>query len=209
MKIAIVGATGKAGHLILVEALKRSHQVTAIVRDAGKVKDQVAIIEKDVFDLTRHDLADFDVVVDAFGTSPDKAEQHKTTLAHLSEILAGQKARLLVVGGAGSLYVDDKLSIRLIDTPEFPEAYKATASNMGAAFDQLKKRDDVKWTYVSPSAFFNPEGARTGAYVLGKDQLLVNAAGDSTVSYADYAVAMIDEAEAGKHIRERITVGAK
>lgn len=211
MKIGIIGASGKAGQMITAEAVAKGHTVTAIVRDAKKVTNKdVAVLERDLFDLTFEDIADFDVLVDAFNAPHGHEELHKTSLAHLVTLLKGHKApRLMVVGGAGSLYVDPEMKVRVMDTPDFPDAFKPTASNMGEAFDQLKAKNDVTWTYISPSAMFLPDGAKTGAYVIGKDHLLVNAAGSSEISYADFATALVDEAEAGKHINERFTVGAK
>lgn len=147
MNIAIIGATGKAGNLIMQEAINRGHKVTAIVRNAGKIKDDVSIIEGDITDLTREQLSKFDVVIDAFGSAPGQEEMHQTTLAHLTDILAVQKTRLLIVGGAASLYVDDALTIRLLDTPDFPDAYKPVATNMSKAFDKLNTCQNVNWTY--------------------------------------------------------------
>ncbi|GKX64164.1 hypothetical protein SOASR032_27330 [Pragia fontium] len=211
MKVAIIGAGGKAGHKIMVEALSRGHQVTAIVRDATKITDKsVKVLEKSLFDLTADDVKPFDAVIDAFNAPAGHEEQHQSSLAHLTKILSGnQHTRLLVVGGAGSLYVDDKLSLRVVDTPDFPAAYKPTASNMGEAFLQLKSHNDVNWTYFSPAAMFMADGKRTGQFTLGNDRLMVNATGESTISYADYAIAMIDELEQGKHIRQRFTAVAK
>lgn len=205
MKIAVIGATGKAGRLMMSEAMIRGHKVTAIVRDASKIRNGADVIEKDIMALTTEDLSPFDVVIDAFGSAPGQEIMHQTTLEHLANILAGQKTRLLVVGGAASLYVDDKKT-RLLDTPDFPDAYKPVASNMSQAFDKLKARQDVNWTYLSPSAFFNAEGKRTGHYRLGQDHLMTNKNGQSVISYADYAMAMLDEAEQGKHIKQRFTV---
>ncbi|MNZ61481.1 hypothetical protein D3C78_795800 [compost metagenome] len=117
--------------------------------------------------------------------------------------------RLIVVGGAGSLYVDEAKTIRLIDTPEFPEPYKATASNQAKNLEDLQQSTGVKWTFVSPAAFFNPEGKRTGSYQAGHDNLIVNAKGESYISYADYAIAIVDEIEAPKHLNARFTVVAE
>lgn len=208
MKIAIIGASGKQGSCLLKEALDRGHDVTAIVRDAKKITTQnVKIIEKDILDLTYDDVKDNDVLIDAFGTwDPEKMNMHQTTLKHLSDILADTPIRLLVVGGAGSLYTDASHQMKVMDTPDFPEGWKPVASNMGAAYDALKARDDVRWTYLSPSANFVADGKRTGKYHLGGDELLVNDEGESIVSYADYAIAMIDEAEQNKHPKERFTV---
>lgn len=207
MNIAIIGANGKAGQKIMAEALSRGHNVTAIVRNADKMRDKsVKVLEKDLFELSASDLAPFDAVVDAFNAPAGQENDHQTSLAHLADILSGNPhTRLMVVGGAGSLYVDDQLRVRVIDTPDFPAAYKPTASNMSEAFLQLKNRNDVNWTYFSPSAMFVPDAPRTGSYMSGKDKLLVNAEGKSTISYADYAIAMLDEIEQARHVRERFT----
>lgn len=211
MNIAIIGASGKSGQKIMAEALQRGHTVTAIVRTAGKITDKsVSVLEKDLFDLTAADLAPFDAVVDTFSASPGHEKDHQTSLAHLADILSdNQQTRLLVVGGAGSLYVDEQLTLQVIDTPDFPDAYKPTASNMRDAYLALKTRNDVNWTYFSPSAMFIPDAPRTGSYTLGKDRLLINSAGESTIGYADYAIAMVDEIEQGKHIRQRFTAVAR
>ena len=145
MKIAVIGANGKAGSLIVKEALERGHEVTAVVRDSSKVNNtQVKILEKDLFDLTYDDLKENDAVIDAFAVwAEDQLYQHKTSLAHLSDILAEKPIRLLVVGGAGSLYVDPEHKLRLMNTPDFPDMFKPLASNMADAFDALKTREDV------------------------------------------------------------------
>ncbi|MCC8023599.1 MAG: NAD(P)-dependent oxidoreductase [Clostridiales bacterium] len=208
MKIAIIGAAGKAGTLLAQEAVRRGHQVTAIVRSAQKGNTMpYDVLEKDLFDLTYADVAAYDVIIDAFGTwAEDTLHLHKTSLAHLAGILKGKPNRLLVVGGAGSLYVNPEHTIRVMDTPDFPEAFKPLAANMGEALDALKQADDVNWTYLSPAADFRADGARTGRYRAGGEELLVNGAGESAISYADYATAMIDEAEQAKHVKQRFTV---
>ncbi|MED1780986.1 NAD(P)-dependent oxidoreductase [Brevibacillus fortis] len=210
MKIAIVAASGKAGKVIMKEALDRGHQVTAIVRDASKIEQaDVAVIQKDVFDLTAADLNSFDVVVNAFGAPAGQEHLHVESGKALIEALKGAPStRLLVVGGAGSLFVDEAKTLRLVETPDFPKAYLATAQKHGEYLRVLEESNDIQWTYVSPSAFFDPAGERTGAYQLGKDHLLVNASGQSYVSYADYAVALLDEIENPKHRNERFTVGS-
>lgn len=208
MKIAIIGANGKAGSLLVKEALQRGHEITAVVRDRSKINNSnIKVLEKDLFDLNYNDLKENDIIIDAFAVwENDSLPLHKTSLKHLSDILAGKPNRLLVVGGAGSLYVDPGHKIRLVDTPDFPEIFKPLASNMSAAFDELKTREDVNWTYLSPSADFSADAERTGKYRAGGEELLINAQGLSIISYADYAIAMIDEAEQGKHIKKRFTV---
>lgn len=209
MKIAIIGATGKEGKYLTEEASSRGHDVTAVVRDAQKIKmPDVKILEKDLFDLTYDDVKDFDAVIDAFGAwTPETLPLHQTSLKHLTDILKGhENVRLLVVGGAGSLYVDSEHKIRLMDTPEFPDAFVPLATVMGKAFDELTKTENVNWTYLSPAADFTADGERTGKYKLGGDELIVNSEGNSRISYADYAIAMIDEAENGKFKNRRFSV---
>lgn len=213
MNIIIAGAAGKSGMLLVNEALVRGHTVTAIVRkaeDKAKVNPKASVVAKDILTLTKEDLKGADAVLDAFGVwTPEALPQHKTTLRHLADLLAGSKTRLLVVGGAGSLYVDPELKTRVMDLPTFPKDWKPLASAMGEAFDELKKRSDLSWTYISPSANFDAVGKRTGSYQIGGDLLLSNAAGNSEISYADYAIAMIDEVERQKFVQKRITVCSK
>ncbi len=208
MKIGIIGATGKAGSLIVKEANDRGHEVTAIVRNAAKLSGgKVDVLEKDLFDLQAEDLQQFDVVINAFGAPAGKENLHVDAGKALIEAAKGApETRLIVVGGAGSLFVDEAKTIRLIDTPEFPKEYFATASNQGQNLEDLQKTSGVKWTFISPAAFFNPEGKRTGSYQKGKDNLIVNSKGDSYVSYADYAIAVLDEIENPQHINERFTL---
>lgn len=209
MKIAVVGANGKSGKLIVKEAVERNIDVTAIVRSENASLAKT-VITKDLFDLTKEDLVGFDVVVDAFGAwTEETLPLHSTSLQHLCNLLSGSTTRLLVVGGAGSLFVDKEHTVRLIDTPDFPDMFKPLASNMGKALEELRTRNDVNWTYISPAADFQAEGAKTGEYLLAGEEFTVNAKGESVISYADYAVAMLDEILHGNHVQQRISVIAK
>lgn len=209
MKIGVIAANGKSGKLITEEAVNRGLDVTAIVRKENKTVAPQSII-KDIFDLTTEDLTPFDVVVDAFGEfREDKLHLHQDTIQHLSDILAHTNTRLIVVGGAGSLYVDDQLETQLYDTADFPEAFKPLATSQGKALEELRKRDDVRWTFISPAAEFIADGKRTGDYILAGEQFTLNSKGESKISYADYAIALIDEATEGTHIQERISVVSK
>lgn len=211
MKLGIIGASGKAGSLILKEALTRGHEVTAIVRDEAKVQIQGAsVLKKDVFDLKAEDIKEFDVVVNAFGAAPGKEDLHVDAGKILIEAMKGApQTKLIVVGGAGSLFVDEAKTIRVLDTPDFPKEYFATAYNQSKNLGDLQNATDIQWTFISPSAFFDPEGNRTGGYKLGKDNLLVNSKGESYVSYADFALAVLDEIENPQHINQRFTVVAE
>lgn len=205
MKLAVVCANGKAGLRIVEEAVSRGLDVTAVVREENRSAAR-AVIRKDLFDLTAADLAGFDAVVDAFGAwTPETLPLHSQSLAHLCDILSGTSTRLLVVGGAGSLYVNPEHTACVADGPDFPDAFKPLAAAMAQALAELRQRADVRWTYLSPAADFQPDGARTGSYTLGGEELTRNAKGESVISYADYAIAMVDEAVSGNHIQQRLS----
>lgn len=209
MKIAVVCANGKAGKLIVQEAVDRGLDVTAVVRGQNQTAAAKAI-QKDLFDLSAGDLAGFDVVIDAFGAwTEETLPQHSTSLKHLCDILSGTDTRLLVVGGAGSLYVNPEHTACVADGPDFPLQFLPLARAQGKALTELRERNDVNWTFVSPAGDFQADGARTGKYILGGEELTLNSKGESVISYADYAIAMVDEAVGGGHIRQRISVVAE
>jgi len=210
MKIGIIGATGKAGNFILKEAVSRGHEVTAIVRSAAKiVAENVAVIEKDIFSLTTEDVQKFDVIVNAFGAPAGEEHLHVEAGRKLIDILQdAASTKLFVVGGAGSLFVDPEKTVTVMSTPDFPAIYLPTAENQGKNLEDLKA-SSITWTFLSPSAFFDSEGPRTGQYIAGIDHLLVNTKGASYVSYADYAIAVLDELENPKHVNERFTVASE
>ncbi len=209
MRAAVICANGKAGKLIVKEAVDRGIDVTAVVRGENQTAAK-KILKKDLFDLTAADLEEFDVVIDAFGAwTPETLPQHSTSLRHLCDLLRGRETRLLVVGGAGSLYVNPEHTAQVMDGADFPEAFLPLASSMGKALEELRTRTDVRWTYISPAADFQANGARTGKYIWGGEELTVNAAGQSVISYADFASAMVDEAVNGNHIQQRISVVAE
>ena len=176
------------------------------MRGENKTVAQHAIV-KDLFDLTADDLKGFDAVVDTFGAwTPGTLPQHSTSLKHLADILSGTDTRLIVVGGAGSLYVDPQHTTQLVDTSDFPDDFKPLASAMAKSLAELRERKDVRWTYISPAADFQADGERTGKYQLNGEELKTNTKGESIISYADYAIAIVDEIATGNHIGERISV---
>ena len=199
--VALIGASGNAGSRILKELSDRGHRVTAIARHPDKVAELAGVtaVKADVFDKAglAAALRGHDAVISAVSfTASDPQILIEAGRA------AGVK-RYLVVGGAGSLEVaPGKL---LVDQPDFPEAYKAEATKGGVFLDLLKKGTDLDWTFLSPAAMFVP-GTRTGKFRLGKDQLLANAQG-SSISFEDFAIAMVDELEKPAHPRQRFTIG--
>lgn len=206
MKIAVICANGKEGKLIVKEALERGLDVTAVVRGENHSAAK-KVITKDLFELIGEDLKGFDAVIDAFGAwTEDTLPQHSTSLKHLCDLLSGTDTRLLVVGGAGSLYVNPEHTACVADGPDFPDVFKPLAAAMAKALGELRERKDVKWTYISPAGDFQADGERTGKYILGGEELTLNSRNESVISYADYAIAMVDEAVSGNHIQQRISV---
>lgn len=209
MKIGIIGATGHVGHFLTAEAVKRKHEVTGIVRHLPEHPDEhVHFLQKDLFKLDQADIQGFDVLISAYNAPAGEEAYHQKAMKHLVKILSGTKVRLLVVGGAGSLYVDNQLKQRLYETADFPDDFKPTAANMAAGLDYLRQINDVRWTYLSPSKDFLVNGARTGHYKVGQEQLLIGKFGKSEISMADYAIAMLDEIENPQHQQQRYTVCA-
>lgn len=200
MRIAIYGATGMIGSRVAAEAVARGHQVTGITRSGGATPAGVPAVQGDAGDvgLAKRIAGEADVVVSAIGPSRAGGDRraYLAQLRNLAETLG--EARLLVVGGAGSLLVDGK---RLVDDPAFPEIYRAEALIVAEALDYLRGLGDgVDWTFISPAPVIQP-GQRTGAYRTGGD----SPAGDS-ISAEDYAVALIDEIDQPAHRRQRFTV---
>lgn len=207
MKIAVVAANGRVAQKVIKEALDRGIEVTAFGRGAENKTAAKNYIQKDIMDLTKEDLSGFDAVVDAFGVWKDEDQpQHITTSQHLCDILSGTDTRLLIVGGAGSLYVNKEHTAQVYQGADFPAVFLPLAKAMGQELDELRKRNDVKWTFISPAGDFQADGERTGKYILGGEELTLNSKGESIISYADYAIAMVDEIEKGNHIQQRISV---
>ena len=144
MKIAVVAASGKVGRKVVAEAAARGFEVTAFVRRAVEIDGAAKVVVKDIFDLERSDLENFDAVVDAFGAwTPETLPMHSTTLKHLCNILSGSDVRLLIVGGAGSLFVDKEHKTQLLNTPDFPAEYFPIAQAQTKELAELRERNDV------------------------------------------------------------------
>ena len=206
MKIAVVCANGKEGKLITAEAIGRGFDVTAVVRGENKSEAEKAII-KDLFELTKEDLQGFDAVVDACGAwTAETVDTIPKAVEKLCGLLDGTDTRLLIVGGAGSLYVNPERTLTVADEKDFPDAFKPLAAVHQTALDYLRGADNVKWTYISPAADFRADSEKTGKYILAGEDFTLNSKGESVISYADFAVAMVDEIESGNNIKKRISV---
>ncbi|MBE9599310.1 NAD(P)-dependent oxidoreductase [Pedobacter sp. MC2016-24] len=215
MKTALIGASGFVGASVLTELLNRGHEVTAIVRDADKIKvedEKLTVKTLDVLDqeaLTAA-LSGTEAVVSAFNAGWTNPNLYSDFIAGSEAIQAAVKAadvkRLIVIGGAGSLEIEGK---QLVDGPDFPEAYKAGATAARDYLNVIKKEKDLNWTFFSPAIEMHPgiETGRTGKFRLGTDSPVFDAAGRSSLSVQDLAVAIVDELENNKYPQQRFTAG--
>lgn len=212
--VALIGASGFVGSAILRELLSRGHRVTAIVRDATKIKEvspNLTIMENNVEDIPSmvEILKDKDAVISAYNPGWANPNIYEDTLRIYPKILEEVKAsgvsRFLVVGGAGTLFV--KPGLRLMDTGTLPAEWLPGVKSLAKFFlETLSHEKELDWVFFSPAGNLAP-GTRTGKFRLGKDDLIVDDKGDSSISVEDYAVAMVDELEQENHHRERFTIG--
>ena len=208
MNIALYGATGKAGACILKELLDRAHTVTAIVRDPAKLSPRpgLTVLPGDLSEVARiaEAVRGQEAVISAYGPGVNSPGDLVGATARLVEGLeqAGV-ARLVMVGGAGSLEVAP--GVQLVDSGYLPEEWKPIALAHRDAL-HLLQTSGLDWTSLCPAAYFEP-GPRTGVFRLGKDNLVANEKGDSRISMEDYAIALVDELEKHEHPRQRFSVG--
>jgi len=206
MKVVLFGASGMIGSRILDELVRRQHTVVAVARHPEKIPpaDRVTAVQGDVTDpaSVASVARGADAVISAYSpphSDPGKIAEAARSL--LTGLAHAQVRRVIVVGGAGSLEVAP--GVQLLDTPSFPPAWMAIASAHRDVIPVLKQAD-LDWTYFSPAAFIEP-GKRTGKFRLGGTRLVVNDQGESRISAEDYAVALVDELEHPKHVRQQFT----
>jgi putative NADH-flavin reductase len=215
MKIALIGATGFVGVPLVAELLQRGHAVTALARNPAKLPARAGLTGKplDVYDIDAVAAAvkGHDAVVSAFNPGWDDPALYDRFMQGSQAIVTGVEQsgvkRLLVVGGAGSLFVAP--GVQLVDTPEFashvPPNIVPGAKAARDALTAMRGNGALEWTFLSPPAMLAP-GERTGQYRLGGEELLMAAAGPAGISVADLAVAIADEIETPRHVRARFTV---
>lgn len=201
--VALIGISGRVGSRLAAELLRRGHSVTGIARNAHEVPAQRGLTVKSADGSRPEALAPILEGHDAL-ISATRFAGGITAPALLTAARHAGVSRVLVVGGAGSLLIAP--GIALIDSPDFPAAYKAEAAAGRFFLDALRTESEIDWTFLSPSAVLEP-GERTGSFRLGEDDLLVDLQGKSHISMEDYAVALVDELERPRHSRRRFTVG--
>lgn len=212
--VVLIGASGFVGTAILNELLNRGHKVTAIVRDAKKMtvsNPNLTIVEADVTDTDALKEAGKgkDAVISAYNPGWKDPHIYEDTLKNYPLIVESAKQagvkRLLIVGGAGTLfYAPGKM---VMDADDVPAQLLPGIKSLGEFYlNTLRKEKDIDWIFLSPAANMTP-GQRTAKFRIGKDDLVVDANGDSNISVEDFAVAMVDELEQEKHHKERFTIG--
>ena len=205
MNILVIGANGKAGHRIVEKALKAGHQVTGLVRREGAIEG-IPTIVKDALQLKKQELTQFDVVVNATSAfTPDTYHLPADLTLLLVKALANTNTRLIAIGGAGSLYVDEDHTVQLNDTPEFPKEFLARSKTHGKSDDILRKFSNVDWTMFTPPPILDAEGPESNDYVLGNENVILNKEGKPYISYATFAQILVDEINNHKFSRQRFT----
>jgi putative NADH-flavin reductase len=212
MKVVLIGASGFVGSKVLGELLERGITVTAVVRDAAKItaeNENLTVKSVDIFDTEKLKdvITGHDAVINAYNpgwTNPNiyadfikGSESIQQAVKH-----AGVK-RLMVVGGAGSLFIDGS---QLVDSPQFPEAYKAGALGARDYLNILREENELDWTFLSPAINLHP-GTRTGKFRLGTENPVFDENGKCEISVEDMAIAIADEIQNGRFIRQRFTLG--
>lgn len=208
MKIALIGITGKIGMPIAEAALRRGHEVTAIVRRKPELKGSLGALPNSIVDLFDHaTLTDairgHDVLASAYGPAPEAISSLlEVTKALIAAARGAGIKRVLVVGGAGSLEVAP--GVQLVDAPTFPEMYRPYALAHREALGLLRAADDLDWTFFAPAAEIGP-GDKIGHFRIAAGKLITNASGRSQISYADYADAFVSEIENGVYRQQIVT----
>ena len=214
MKVALIGASGFVGKAILNELITRGHKVTTITRNSENVEqtENVKAVAANALnaDEVANAVKDVDAVISAYNAGWTNPNLYNEFLEGSKAIQEGVKEsgvkRLIVVGGGGSLYVAEGL--QLVDTPEFPQEFKAGASAARDYLNILKEEKELEWTFLSPAIEMHPgtSGERKGVYRKGLDNPVFDENQRSAISVEDYALAIVDELEHPKHIRQRFTV---
>jgi uncharacterized protein len=209
MKIALIGAAGKAGNHILREALMRNLDVTAIVKNKSNLQiGDVAVIECDLFTLTKDQLRPFDIIINAFAPPSGEEHLHISAGQHFISLLENTAKKLIVIGSPGCLYINKEQTKRLMDHENYPQELIPNAKAQLQNLEDLEN-SSIQWTYIIPSVIFDSDGPRTGHYIKGDGRLLVNSQFNSYISYADFAVALLDEIENSEHLNQSFTVASE
>lgn len=216
LKIVVYGGSGNIGSRIVSEALARGHEVTVVDRNPRPpqvpLPPKLTLVRGDAFDAADvgRNIAGKDAVVTAVAVRPTPTRDFYvrlvTSMIEAQRAQKGRRPRLVVVGGAGSLYTGD--GRRGVDAlpANLPQGARNEILSMADALDYLRGVKDASWTFFSPAAVIEP-GERTGKFRLGGDEIVRDATGVSRISIEDYAVALVDEIEKPRFVNKRFTIG--
>ena len=206
MRIGVIGATGKAGQVILTELKERGFETLAIVRSPEKLANDVSFFQRDILAITKEDLAPLDVVISAFGAKLGEQAKHLQIVRHFQALLKDTNKRLIIVGSGGFLYLDNQREKKVYDKIRL---VKKRSKISEQSYDLLKSSQGFEWTYMAPPIHFVPNESRTGSYQTGTNVALYSQKGKSEISYQDYATALVDEIENRKYLNSIVTVSAR
>lgn len=211
MKFGIIGAGGHLGGKLAKEALDRGHEVTAIIRSTPCGDPRALELKRDLFDLTRENICQFDVLLSAYGSGFEVDPViNQQVICHLADIAAGTNVHLVLIGGAGCLYADETETTLVYEQPTHPAFLKGISKNNSEGYEKLRQRTDVRWTFVCPSLMLDFDGPRTGDYLTRTDRhILTNDDGGSYVSGEDLAIAMVDFGQNGSFVGQLVTVASR
>lgn len=210
-KIAVIGANGNLGSRVTKRALDSGYSVKAIIYMGECLDNRAEILEKSLFDLTKEDLKDVDVVISAFGGgfNSDPAINKQAYLQYIN-LLGNTDIKLVAIAGAGCLYIDSTHSLLECEAPNHPKKLVGISKNILLGVKELEKINTFNWTAVCPSRKFDLEGPYTGDYIVGTDcEIIYNEDGESYLTYEDMAKAMIDISESEEYNQKLITVATK
>ncbi|MFC6323623.1 NAD(P)-dependent oxidoreductase [Companilactobacillus baiquanensis] len=209
MKIAVIGAFGKTGRAVINEAQSRGHQILAIAhKDHAEIELKAdKLLIKDIMDLTTDDLKEVDAIVDAISAwTPETFYVHTDGISHIMNILKGTNIRYLKVGGAGTLFINSEHTKMLKDRTNYPDDWMPLADALVESLSRLRSYSNIRWTYMTPAFNYDPKGTRTGKYQIDGEEYHAQDDSKHYISYADYAVGMLDIIEKGTYERQRITL---
>lgn len=211
MKIAVIGANGNLGSRVTKQALNRGYEVKGFIYD-GETPDECAeIVKKSLFDITKEELSDCDVMISAYGSGfkADPTLNHQAFMQYIA-LNENTNRHIIAIGGAGSLFTDETHTTYCYETPEHPEFLREISKNIKLGIDEFKRTENVNWTVVCPSSFFDPDGGLTANYEIHTEgHLVFNEKGESRVTYDDLASAMIDIAEENSYHQKMVIVLSK
>lgn len=207
-RIGIVGVSGGLAEQIAAEAVARGHHVTVFVDEPRQWTGPVPALQRKAFDLDELDIAELDVLINAHQVAPGREREHLSVNRHLLSLLSGTPVRLITAGGPGHLFTDESRTATYWQKSIARGPLRDAARTLERAYFLYKLSRDVRWTYVAPSIEIDVNGERTGRYRAGGDVLLKDAQGRSRISHADYAVALVDEAETGAHPQSMFSVAS-